>query len=521
MNNIFNTIFFFVSFFLIFNNTPKIIQMNFFGGPVGNKLVFYPVIIGFVYTIYCQYKYKNILVNFDKFLKFISIYLTINFISLIVGLYNYPYYDLVINAPVTQIEKLPKVMLFLNNLAIHIDQKILITFWMVTRVVKGLLFDTFYTLGGAYMIYCWYYNDWQKGLNVFIKGILAGLIVVLGYGFIEIFYLAGNDVAKNILSTLNPYIHVIKVDHNWWPPLLWEKQARSVFSEPSHIGNYLAFVLPVLWCLIINIRAYYELNLNKNILLCLAFIFSIIIFLAQARTASTMFLGMSFLYVFLLGYLYKKDYWKSFVKIIIVSILAFCISLTFISNFINQNNSNREINVINIINDYLSSNVFSLASDNQRSNGARYALIKSNLRIGMDNLFFGVGKGLTGAYVSNYFTEQEKQNKEVNMWVTNQKKEGILRYGLGALNEYVGRFTETGIIGLTVFLYPFFYILYKLFKALKPIQTVIQIKILLLLTSLIGVTVVGINGSLNIFYSTWIVLGLSYAAVFNRNLDNK
>lgn len=562
-NKIHNILFFIISIFIIFNNIPKVIQMNFLGGSVGNQLVFYPLFLGFIYTIYCQYKYKNIFINFDKFIKFIAVYLAITFISLIAGLYNYPYYDMVINGPVTQIEKLPKVMVFLNSLGIHIDQKILIAFWMIARVVKGLLFDSFYTFGGAYMIYCWYHNDWQKGLNIFIKGILTGLLVVLVYGCIEIFYLAGNDAAKYMLSTLNPYIHVIKVAHNWWPPLLLAKQARTVFPEPSHIGNYLGFVLPVLWCLILNIRAYNELKLNKIILLCLTFIFSIIIFLAQARTASAMFFGMCVLYILLLCYLYKKEYWKNFAKIIIVSVLAFVVSLTFINNFINkpittktvnntkvetkisanvidQNRTNANQKVENkkmvkdkvaaesglqgemqVVDNYISKNLTSLASDNQRSNGARYALIKSNLRIGMDNIFFGVGKGLTGAYVSANFTEKEKQNKEVKMWVTNQKKEGVLRYGLGAMNEYIGRFAETGIIGLIAFLCPFFYILYKLFKTLKPSSNIIQIKILLLLTSLVGVMVAGMNGSLNIFFSTWIVLGLCYAAVFDKKLDNE
>ena len=38
-NNYKNILFFLICFFLIFNNTPKIIQMNFWGGPVGNKLL--------------------------------------------------------------------------------------------------------------------------------------------------------------------------------------------------------------------------------------------------------------------------------------------------------------------------------------------------------------------------------------------------------------------------------------------------------------------------------------------------
>ena len=526
-----NVLFFFICFFLILNNIPKVLQMNFVGGSeFGNKLLFYPLIIAFFYTIYCHYKYQNILINFDKFKKFILVYLAITFISLVIGLYNYPYYDLVINGPITQIEKLPKVMAILDSLDINVDQKMLIAFWMVARAVKGLLLDTFYTFGGTYMFYCWYHNDWEKGINIYIKGILTGLLVVLVYGCIEMFYLAGNDTAKYILSTLNPYIHVIKVAHNWWPPLLLAKQARTVFPEPSHIGNYLAFALPVLWCSIINIRACNELKLNKIMLLCMTFIFSIIIFLAQARTASAMFFGMSALYVLLLCYLYKKDYWKNFAKIIIVSVLAFFVSLTFINNFINKSAATHNVNNtkietinknVNSVDNYISNNLSSLASTDQRSNGARYALIKSNLRIGMDNLFFGVGKGLTGAYVSNYFTEQEKQNIEVNMWVTNQKKEGVLKYVLGAMNEYIGRFAETGMMGLITFLCPFFYIMYKLFKTLKPSSHDIQIKILLLLTSLIGVMVAGMNGSLNIFYSTWIILGLSYAAVFDKKLDNE
>lgn len=564
-----NIIFLFISLSLIFNNIPKSIQINFIGSILGNKLTFYPVIVGFVYTLYCQYKYKNVLVDLDKFFKFIALYFVITLISLLVGLYNYPYYNLIVNGSVTQIEKLPKVLEFLNGFGIDIDVKMLTVLWMIARTIKGLLLEVVYTFGGAYMIYCWYHDDWKIGINIFIKGILAGLIVVLGYGFIEIFYLAGSDIAKNILSVLNPYIHVIKVSHNWWPPLLWEKQARSVFPEPSHFGNYLAFALPVLWYLIINIKPFDKFN--KNILLVLTFLFTVLIFLAQARTASAMLFGMMFLYVLLLLYLSKKDYWKNFSKIVVVSLIAFVISLTFINNFVNKPVSKANIsstkmevksgnkndskvkfeqqktikeeikkidkvkdnikiennkNVINknqiagMINNYVDNNLFSLLESNKRSNGARYALIKSNLRIGANHFWLGVGKGLTGAYISDNFTYEEKQNKEVNMWVTNQKKDGVLRYGLGAMNEYVGRFAETGIIGLAIFLFPFIYVVLELLKKLKSSRDDEQVKILMLLTSLIGVMVAGMNGSLDVFYGTWIILGLCYAALLCKN-ENK
>lgn len=76
---------------------------------------------------------------------------------------------------------------------------------------------------------------------------------VIGYSVFEIQYLAGGEFGKQFLEQINPYIHVIKVEHDWWPPLLWpDKQLRSVFPEPSHMGNYAAILLPALWFYLLN-----------------------------------------------------------------------------------------------------------------------------------------------------------------------------------------------------------------------------------------------------------------------------
>ena len=156
-----NLLFFIIVLFFIFNNIPKALQINFIGGILQTKLVFYPIFVSLIYTLYCQYKYKNVLINLDKFLKFIVIYFCVMLISLVIGLYSYPYYDLVLNGPVTQVEKLPKVINILNNFGFYIDEKILIAFWMVARTIKGAFLEVLYTFGGAYMIYCWYYNNWK------------------------------------------------------------------------------------------------------------------------------------------------------------------------------------------------------------------------------------------------------------------------------------------------------------------------------------------------------------------------
>ena len=159
-------LFFVICFVLIFNNIPNILQMNLIGSILADKLVFYPLFVGCIYTIYCQYKYKNVLINFNKVKKYVFSYLIIVMLSLIVGLYNYPYYNMILNGPVEQIEKLPAVLAMLQNLGLNVEEKSLLIFWMIARVVKGLLLETVYTIGGAYMIYCWYYNDWQRGFKI-------------------------------------------------------------------------------------------------------------------------------------------------------------------------------------------------------------------------------------------------------------------------------------------------------------------------------------------------------------------
>lgn len=111
-----NTLFFLMVFVLIFDSVPKPIQMNFIGGPVGGKLEFYPLMAAFIYSFYCQYRYRNVFVDFKVFCKYAAIFVGMMMLATIVGLIDYPYYDLILNGPADQIEKLPKVMSFCRRM---------------------------------------------------------------------------------------------------------------------------------------------------------------------------------------------------------------------------------------------------------------------------------------------------------------------------------------------------------------------------------------------------------------------
>ena len=131
-----------ICFCLVFNNLPKILQVSIIGGALQNKLVLYAVIVGMIYTLYYQYKYRDVFINFDKFFKFTVVYMVVFCVSLIICLYTYPYYNFVLNGPITQIEKLPKVINTLNNFGIFVDEKILTIIWMIQGIIKSVLFGS-------------------------------------------------------------------------------------------------------------------------------------------------------------------------------------------------------------------------------------------------------------------------------------------------------------------------------------------------------------------------------------------
>ena len=110
------------------------------------------------------------------------------------------------------------------------------------------------------------------------------------------------------------------------------------------------------------------------------------------------------------------------------------------------------------------------------------------------------------------FDDEDKQSREVRKWIDDYYEEGVLKYTLDAMNEYVSRFSANGIIGLFLFCFPFLYAMWKLFVEMKnEIQEERQLKMLGVLLSLISSFVAGCNGSLTILYAPWIVLAFAYA----------
>lgn len=242
-------LFFLIVFCVIFDYVPKVLWLTSFGmgGPYSTMLGDYPITLGFLLTGYMIWKgYLNI--RNRKIILFFGIAFAVCEISALHGLAIYPYWNLILNAPVPQIEKLPEVLSLLHKYNIDISYEHLFSIWIFARSIKTAIFDLLYHFGFSYMIYLWYQNDFKRARKIFKQGLLTGVAVFTVYGVIDVCFLHGLTTAAFILKQINPLIHDIGKIHNWWPPLLWNGQFRSVFAEPSRVGNYIAFALPFYLC---------------------------------------------------------------------------------------------------------------------------------------------------------------------------------------------------------------------------------------------------------------------------------
>ena len=85
---------------------------------------------------------------------------------------------------------------------------------------------------------------------------------------------------------------------------------------------------------------------------------------------------------------------------------------------------------------------------------------------GLQHPLFGVGMGLSTAYVNANFTEEDLRNNEVRNWSRYIDQEGVLKSPIPLLNQFSIIFANFGGIGLFLYLLPMFYILFGVLKIL-------------------------------------------------------
>lgn len=515
--------FFLIVFTAMFSQIPDILQVKFLGSFMQEKLSIYPVVLAFGY--YC-WKYKEGGINFSlteidkRFLIYITVYLLVTLISFFHGMFIYPYYDAILAGPANQIEKFPTVYQFLIQAGIPISEITLFKIWMIARPIKNVILECFWFFSIPLLIYLWFKKDIFSGINILKKAAVVSILCISLYGILDIFYLNGSFTAQVVLAQINPIIHTIKVDGSGWPPLLWNDQLRSLFAEPSFFGMYAAFATPWLWYAVSE----QDISFKKRIALSfLLFLFTYELFLARARTATSLFVGEIVLLLLIALWQYEKRFFRNTMKLLLISLFAFCLATFSISympgspehNGLDTMGYNK--NGLQNVAVYLEDNIGSLASSNQRkqSNLSRYSILKASVAIGEDYPILGVGRYLRDAYIPDYLPPEAFEGEEIQSWLHAQKEKGILKSGFPPLGEYCTRFAETGTLGLLVYLLPSAYLLIQLLRRISSAacRREEKEKSIFLFLSMMGVMASGLSNSFSVNCCYWILIGIGYAFI--------
>lgn len=532
-------IFAFLIFSLPFKYIPHFLWQTILGGPFGRDLVAYPIFIGFIYTLYCQWRYRSEFYKWGIFKKFIIAYVGVIFVSLAWGLLSYPYYDQILSGPMNQIEKLPKVLAILNGIGIPISQTALLKFWMFARPIKGVFFDTFYTFCASYMIYCWYHDRVQRAIEILLRVTTIDLVIIAAYGLVDVFYQNGQIWAQNLLAIANPLLHADVSSKGtalgYFVNLFWDSQNRSIFQEPSYFGIYMSFASPVLWWNIIRTHG----NRGKIALVALYTILAFEIFLTQSRMALSVNLGIFVLFAAISIYHMKRKLLLLLVVLIVGGSVSFIASMQFMQFWqipsllgemtplatrwqeMQEKSNGENYGTIQKGNKgvdakmYFNENLKSISGDDKNgghagSNHTRLTIILTNLEIGKEHPIFGVGTSLRIAYLRDKLDKDP--GEEIQRCNRGIDQNGILKGTYGNLGDYAVRFAETGILGLLLFLLPALVLLLNSTKLLLTRQIEVEVitPLLFSLLSFIGIMITGLSDGLNYTFCGWLMLAMGY-----------
>lgn len=472
--------------FLPFGAIPKGIQIQAFGA-IFSRYTLYIGLLLFVLEILFFHTYRN-----RKYFIFFFLLIAVAMSSLIVGVYHYPYEQLS-NYPVT---KLIKFLSIMNRFSFDINYNDALPWWLFIREVKNMALDLAIYFLFPYQIFCLFKNSKGYGFQ-FIKKAFIFLAVFMGlYSLIEIPYLSfESEWAKHLLAITTPWFTDVSGGYNWWPPLIWKGQLRSLCPEPPHFGIISA---------ICEVFFAYEFIVNKECdhrgaLGIFIFYFTIMVFLSKARTALGLFLGeQCLIFIYLLCLKYRKLYIKSFIKLISIFTMSFVFSI--LPSYISGEKGD-------LVGEYVTNNITSVKEDNVRSNRTRFVMAKACWKVGLDHPLLGVGKDLKDPYLYPYVRSYGEDDPEIKLWLNDYDLHGPLKSPFPTTNQLLLVFAEYGLLGVLLFLSPLGIIVVKIWNN--------KAKLLNLKT---GFTLIILSGQIVAMFSAvgWITYPLFVGLLFSE-----
>lgn len=417
---------------------------------IGGKLSWHFALLGLIALgiEWLLYRFK---VN-KTIKKFLIIFFGWQLLTLVLGLYRYPYYQ---EIDWHESARLSIVINFIENhhfdfLSISQVEAV----WLAMRVIKNALLELIFSFGITVWVVHLFEDSFDQGFTTIRKYVFI-LAIALGiYAIPEILLFKFKmPIGYDILSVTNGFLYDVGSYLDWYPPLIWQgEQVRSYCTEPSIFGFLAATIIPMLW-------SYFE----KNLKLSAFYVYYVmLVFMTKSRTANAIAI---FDFLWLLPGMIQTKTRKLAIILIILSGLGFMCNLgmNMISALIfKSSNDNVQKGTVY---SYYENNVKSIVDKSSRSNGSRLINIIGHANVIKNHWIVGVGEGLEACYVRDMLPDGALDNKEIES-ITGELNEkgplGMVSYG--NVNHYVYITTNEGLIGLVIYLFPFAYVLWMLLK---------------------------------------------------------
>ena len=389
----------------------------------------------------------------------------------VIGIFVFPYWDMATDEYLRNtwlIQQLAKVYPGI------VDNTFLLHLKYGQFLVRSTISEFLFPLMGIPFIF---WVAFKKKGNTYILQTVSKMALIVSsilavYSLIETAWLlTDNQFLADVLKTLYTFIWDPGYDKDhWWPKLLWPGRLRSIYGEPGHFGVMAMFVIPFLW--------YRMLELKKRGTGVLLIFFTFMVFMTHSRTALAVF-GGELLILLLLSIISRYPEWRKYIiHIFVLTLLSFGLYVIVplgTSYFSARPQSQMQI-------EKFQSDMDSIISKNQRSNGARLGNIVAKINVAKQHLLFGVGTNLESRYMIDNIPEFAKDNWEIKSWSKLAVEE--LGGGFAALNEFALVFVEYGLIGLFLYLLPIGYLFIKVIRYRNVL--LINFGIVCILTSVFG-----------------------------------
>ncbi len=323
----------------------------------------------------------------------------------------------------------------------------------------------------------------KQAKQIFIYSISFGFLLNAVHMFLEALANFGADNIKSFLMSINHYFRVEKIDGGWWPPSYYEDRIRGLYAEPGYLAGGILPIFGFCWY-------FYEKHSKKAWLLIPAILFAMFLL---TKTLSGILAGSIF---FALIILYELQRYWGFKKTLRITVLGSLICIiSFVFLLIYTPTGHKVQNTFTVASKFADhvilknkdSSINHFDFDNVQDIipklFIRSALFITHIQIGLDNPL-GVGSHGRKKYWKAMQDESPANAGEIDIYDGTSELKFYIYHGITpALSEYTHLASQTGIVGLLIFLIIIAYVFYQSIRYYTESKDVFALAMIFILSA--------------------------------------